>query len=545
MIDQIRAQNVALIKDVTLEFSPGLTVLTGETGAGKTALLGALKLMVGERADASVVREGQDQLLVEGRFYPDDDKSDEPDGHVVVRRVTSDGRGRVEIDGHMASVRELASGLGTTVDLVGQYAHQQLLDVASHAQMLDSYLGERGQSVLAAYQEALAQARSAEAELKRVRELANSSGEALAEATFVLSRIDEVAPQPHEDEELARELPRAEHAEALMNAAYAARELLVGEDGVSDKLSEAILELSQAAEIDSALAAYSETINTALIDLDDVSSQLRAYLDTVEYDPDMLESMQARMAQLQGLMRTYGPTLDEVFRRRAQAQERIDAAGDNSEQLADAQAAYEVAEKNLASAADALDKARTSAAPKLAAEVSAQMARLEMGSAEIEVEVERLERAKWTTAGPSRVELMYKPGAGMEARPLRKIASGGEVSRVMLACKVVLGDKDHVGTLVFDEVDAGVGGATAKALAAVLEDLARTHQVIVVTHLAQVAVVATKHYLVHKTAGDVPETKIDELVGQERVAEIARMLSGDTDTTSLAHAQSMLDQQHA
>lgn len=545
MIDQIRAQNVALIKDATLEFSPGLTVLTGETGAGKTALLGALKLMVGERADASVVREGQDQLQVEGRFYTEDDKNEAPDGHVVIRRVSADGRGRVEIDGHMASVRELSSGLGTTVDLVGQHAHQQLLDVASHARMLDAFMGESGQHALVRYQEALAQARSAQRELDRVRDLANSSTEALAEATFVLARINEVNPQPHEDEELSQQLPRAEHAEALMNAAYSAREALTGDEGAYDQLSQAVAELAQAAEIDDALAPFADTVNAALIDIEDVSDQLRAYLDTVEYDPETLESMQTRMAQLQGLMRTYGPTLDEVFRRRSQAQERIDAAGDNSEQLTQAEAAHAAAEKNLALAADALDRARKQAAPELAAEVSVQMSRLEMGSAEIEVQVERLERKAWTAAGPSKVELLYKPGAGMEARPLRKIASGGEVSRVMLACKVVLGDKDHVSTLVFDEVDAGVGGATAKALAAVLEDLARTHQVIVVTHLAQVAVAATKHYLVHKTAGDVPETMICELVGEERVAEIARMLSGDTDATSLAHARSMLDQQRS
>jgi len=176
----------------------------------------------------------------------------------------------------------------------------------------------------------------------------------------------------------------------------------------------------------------------------------------------------------------------------------------------------------------------------LAKAVTEQMARLEMGSAQLAVQVERLPRNQWTSAGPSRVELLYRPGAGMTARPLRRIASGGEISRVMLACKVVLGEADGTETLVFDEVDAGVGGATAVALAQVLADLARTHQVIVVTHLAQVAVMGACHYLVSKSGGDVPETTLVQLEGDDRVAEIARMLSGDASQTSLAHAREML-----
>ena len=184
---------------------------------------------------------------------------------------------------------------------------------------------------------------------------------------------------------------------------------------------------------------------------------------------------------------------------------------------------------------------RRAAAPDLCAAITAQMARLEMGGAEVEVAFEELPRSQWMGVGPSRIELLYRPAAGMAARPLRRIASGGEISRVMLATKVVLGAADAVDTLVFDEVDAGVGGATAVALAAVLADLARTHQVIVVTHLAQVAARAERHYVVEKTADALPETIIREVAGEERVREIARMLSGDATDASLAHAREMLD----
>lgn len=239
-------------------------------------------------------------------------------------------------------------------------------------------------------------------------------------------------------------------------------------------------------------------------------------------------------------MRTYGPRMADVLRRRAEAAELVSAAQDGGERERKARRAVEAAEARLAKAADALDAARKKAAPQLARAVSQQMSRLEMGSAELTVSFDRLPRTQWTTSGPSRIELLYRPAAGLMARPLRRIASGGEISRVMLACKVVLGEADGTQTLVFDEVDAGVGGATAVALAQVLASLAKTHQVIVVTHLAQVAVMAERHYLVSKSAGEVPETSLSEIDGDARVAEIARMLSGDTGETSLAHAREML-----
>ena len=239
-------------------------------------------------------------------------------------------------------------------------------------------------------------------------------------------------------------------------------------------------------------------------------------------------------------MRAYGPRMADVFERRAHAAEVVEASQDGGERERKAALRLDRCEHELAAAADALDAVRASSAPGLCSAVADQMALLEMGSASIEVRQERLPRDQWTRQGPSRVELLYHPAAGLAARPLRKIASGGEVSRVMLACKVVLGEADGCDTLVFDEVDAGVGGATAVALASVLASLAKTHQVIVVTHLAQVAVVGDMHYLVSKSSGDLPETTIRAISGEERVREVARMLSGDATEASLAHARELL-----
>lgn len=539
MIDELHVESVALIRDATIRPVAGLTVLTGETGAGKTALLSSLKLLVGERADAGAVREGDDHLLVEGRVYFG---ADDADGHVVRRRVEAAGRGRVEIDGRMASVRELAAQVGSTVDLCGQHEHQRLLSPALHAELLDGWAGERAQRALESYRTALGAARDAAAELERVRELAQSGTERVEQAAFELRRIGEVDPQPGELDELEEALPRAEHAEALLRASEVARESVAGDGGATDALSGAVDALREAARYDDALGTIADTLESSLIDVEDVASQLRDYRDSVELDPEELERMQQRMAALQGLMRTFGPGMDDVLTRRDRAREIVEAAGDSGEREAKAARAVEAAEARLAKAADAVVAVRQKAAPRFAAAVTKQMARLEMGSAELQVSVERLPRSQWGSAGPSHVELMYRPGAGLTPRPLRRIASGGEVSRVMLACKVVLGDADGVDTLVFDEVDAGVGGSTARALAAVLADLAKTHQVIVVTHLAQVAVRGQRHYLVSKRAGSgkVPETSLTEISGEDRVAEIARMLSGDTSEISLEHARELL-----
>ena len=537
MIDELHVRDVALIRDASLAPSAGLTALTGETGAGKSALLSAIKLLVGERADAGAVREGAGGLEVEGRFYV---RGGDPDGCVVSRRVGADGRGRVRIDGRMGSVRELAEGVGATVDLCGQHEHQRLLQVQTHVEMLDAWVGEPAAAALASYREALAAASDAARELDRVRELSRTGAAALEEAEFVCRRIDEVDPADGELAELEAKLPRAEHGDALLRSALGAREALAGEGGALDAIRDAASEVDDALRYDNALSKHADVLRSALLDLEDVAAELRDYADDLDFDPAELERMRARWSELQGLLRSYGPTMADVFARRDEARGVVEAASDGGAAVERAQKAADAAEARLADAARALDDVRREAAPRFSAAVSEQMARLEMGSAELEVAFERLPRAEWSRRGASRAEFLYRPGAGLSARPLRKIASGGEVSRVMLALKVVLGESDSAETLVFDEVDAGVGGATAVALAGVLADLARTHQVIVVTHLAQVAVAADEHYLVSKSAGDVPETTLTAISGEDRVREVARMLSGDTGEASLAHARELL-----
>lgn len=557
MLDEIQVENLALIREATLVPSRGLTVLTGETGAGKTALLSALKLLIGERADKSLVRDGESALKVSGRFFGafveapyENTEVDETDKlnrlfdaeaeQVVVRTVTADGRSRVTLNGEMASVGELAQALAPSIDLCGQHEHQQLMKPSAHLQMLDAWAEDSVSLVRAKYEEAYDEACIAAAELRRVQEVGAASTAKLEEARFVLRSIDAVDPQPGEYEELSAELARAEHAESLATAADAAHVSLTDDNAALDALNTAISALDAASRYDASLSEYAASLREASYILEDVAQEMRDYRDKVEFDPEILSAQQERMAAMQTLLRTYGPTIEMVLERRAEAAELVSLVDDAAEREKAAQKALDAAEAKLAEAAETLAQARSVAAPQFAAAVTHQMARLEMGKAELVCSLQPLPRQAWTRLGSQAVEFLFKPGSGMQARPLARIASGGEISRVMLAIKVVLGEADQVDTLVFDEVDAGVGGSTAVALADVLADLAQTHQVLVVTHLAQVAVRGDAHYVVSKTEGDMPETLLRQLSEEERPAEIARMLSGEVNETSLAHARELL-----
>ena len=578
MIDEIHVENLALIRNATLAPCAGLTVLTGETGAGKTALLSACKLLIGERASAQMVRDGEESLSVSGRFFVkaaagdangqgdaenvanggegavgwSDSGGSAPDAAsacerdvVVTRRVGSDGRSRVTIDGRMASASQLAATIGPVVDLCGQHEHQRLLKPANHVMFLDAWAHEQVKSALESYRVAFSAATAAQKELERVRAAASSSSAQLDEARFTLRTINEVDPSLGEYEQLTEALAKAENAEALASATQGAHQALSGESeqgSALDALNGAIYLLDQAARYDESLRPYAKSLRDAVYIVEDVAADVREYHDSIELDPQELAHMQERVGAMQRLLRSYGPRMEDVLAARDAAASLIGAVDDSDARLQAAQAAVDQAESKLVTAADALDKARSVQAPKFTRAVCAQMKRLCMGDAQLVCEIERQSRTAWTKNGPSSVEFMFRPGSEMAARPLARIASGGEVSRVMLALRVVLGQTDTAETLVFDEVDAGVGGATAVALAEVLADLAKTRQVLVVTHLPQVAVRAQRHYVVAKSSGALPETTISLVDGSDRVNEIARMLAGDATAAACAHASELLAQ---
>lgn len=554
MIDEIHVRNLALISEASLMPVRGLTVLTGETGAGKTALIGALKLLMGGRASADMVRDGQRELEVSGRFFglaPCDSRPAKDaipceapaspgnlaDEVVVVRKVSADGRSRATLNGTMASMGELAAAIAPTIDLCGQFEHQQLARAATHLSLFDAWAGNEVEQAASTYAAAFEQAAQAAQRLEQVRSASELSASKLDEARFVLRRIQEVDPQPGEYEQLQHDLQIAENAEALATAISTARAALGDDGGALDGLNTAAAALESVAQVDEQLAASAQSLREAGFVLEDVAAVVRDFAGQVDFDAETLAFQQERFSTLQGLMRTYGPRMEDVFAKADEAAQAISLVDDYDQNLQRAQRQSDEAEAALASAADALDAARSKLAPQFADEVTAIMRRLHMGEAQLLCKLERAPRSAWTALSPSAFEFLYSPVADGHPRPLSKIASGGEMSRVLLAVKAVLGAKDTVQTLVFDEVDAGVGGETATALAQLLVELAQTHQVIVVTHLAQVAVFGDAHYVVRRE-GD--ETAIVEVADVQREQEIARMLSGAITDASLAHARELL-----
>lgn len=537
MIDEVHIRNVALIREATFAPSPSFTVITGETGTGKTALLNALKVLVGERAGAGMVREGAEELQVEGRFLGDGCGQD---GVVVSRRVSAQGRSRVSIDGSLASVKELSAGLGQSVDLCGQHEHQRLLSSTYQRALLDEWGKDEIEAPLSAYRACLSRANAAAAELQRLRELESADEVELDRARFALDQIGKADPQPGEYEELLERMPRLENAEMLVGEASSAQASLTGSGGVVESLESALSSLDRIAAVDSEVEPVRQLVREAYFSLEDVGRSLATYKDGVDFPREELEAAQDRIAELQGLMRGFGPRMEDVLAQRAEAEAKIREYEGRDELIAQAKREVDDAEAELSAAADALSRARGKVVPRFIDAVQAQMARLEMRGARLEASIEDLPRESWDTWGSQSFELMFAAGEGLKAQRLGRIASGGEMSRVMLALKVALGECDQVDTLVFDEIDAGVGGSTARALGAVLKDLSKTHQVIVVTHLPQVAVCGDAHYLVTKSDDSLPQTSLNPIQGEARVAEIARMLAGEVSETSLAHAAELL-----
>jgi len=534
---ELHVKDLALVEDVWLRFDRGMTALTGETGAGKTVLVEALKLLLGERADSTLVRSGADEALVEGRFDVDGAEI------IVQRRVSADGRSRCTLDGAMATVGMLAEKLGPLVDLHGQHDHQALLHPSNHRDYLDRFIGAEAQRALAEYQAAFAAASEARTALAELEESLADRERQADFLRFQLNDIESAAPRVGEDDEIDAALPRLRHAERLMDAAATAHAALRDEEGAWEALGAAVAALSAASGLDPALDVLHDELVQVTAAVDDVGSRLRAYAESVEHDPRALDEAEARRAVLDTLKRKYGPTLEDVVRVRAQAMERLAALDAGEEGLNAARERVAESERALHDAGDVLRDVRGAALGGFEDALHRAASELALPGSVFRVRREELPFESWTAEGPERIEFLFSASAGDEPKPLAKIASGGEVSRVMLALKGVLGDADDVPVLVFDEVDAGIGGATALAVGERLSSLAADRQVLVITHLAQVAAFADHQVVVHKThEGDRSVTRVRHVEDEERVAEIARMLSGNASETGLAHARELLSQ---
>jgi DNA repair protein RecN (Recombination protein N) len=531
----LHLRDLALIEDVWLEFGPGFTALTGETGAGKTVLVEGLKLLMGERADSTMVRQGAAEALVEGTFVLDGREV------VVRRRLSAEGRSRCSVDNEMATVGMLSDLLGSHIDLHGQHEHQALLSPSRHAGYLDRFIGSSATEALSRYHEALGAVRVARAALGELEEALADRGRRIDYLRFQIADIDAVGPREGEDTELEERLPRLRHAERLAAAAGTAWVALREEGGASDALTAAMAALAAAAGLDPKLDALADEIRRLDVEIAEAGIALRSYADAIEHDPAALDETERRLQQLADLKRKYGPTLASVLAARDAAARELEMMEAGEEGLERAREALAAAEAALREAGAGLVAVRDAAVGAFERRLAQAASDLALEHASFAVARKPLPFEAWNESGPECVEFLFAPGHGESPRPLAKIASGGEVSRVMLALKSVLGSADAVPVLVFDEVDAGIGGATALAVGRRLAALARDHQVLVVTHLPQVAAYADAQVLVEKTASaGRTVTTARTLDDEERVSEIARMLAGGSTEAGLVHARELL-----
>lgn len=563
MIEEISIRDLGVIAQAVLPLGPGFTALTGETGAGKTMVVSALGLLLGERADAGAVRRNSAQTWVEGRWQVpqageaaervrdaggdlDESGSDGLAELVLSRSVSREGRSRAVIGGRSAPVSVLDELAEKLVVVHGQSDQVRLRSAAAQRDALDRYAGAPFASVLQEYQQAFTRWRTNREELDELiadTERRSAEADRLREA---MAEIEAAAPQPGEDLELSERAERLTNLEGLRIAAAGAREAMSAEetdtpDAVS-MIESSRRALERALEHDASLGPIVESLGEVSYLVSDIAAELSSYLAGLDTDGAReLELVQERRAQLTVLLRKYGPTLADVIEQLDNGSARLFELDGDTERIEKLTADVEADRALATELAHQLSERRRDAGTRLGAAVTAELAALAMPGAEVTVETEQ--RDEFTLTGRDHVGILLQPHAGAEPRPLSRGASGGELSRVMLAIEVVLAGSDPVPTFVFDEIDAGVGGASAIEIGRRLAKLAESAQVIVVTHLAQVAAFATNHLIVVKDSeGAVTASSVRQLTGEERVAEMTRLLSGLSDSASgLEHARELLE----
>lgn len=567
MIEEIRINSLGVIDESVLELGPGLNVITGETGAGKTMLVTALGLLLGARADAGAVRSGAKAARVEGivavgETHPVALRVDEiggavEDGAVVLaRQLSAEGRSRAFLGGASVPVAALQEVADHLVAVHGQSDQHRLLKVEAQRAAVDGFAGATVGSLKTSYRETYQRLRAVEAELTEVVGAARERAREADVLRLGLAEIETVAPEAGEDVRLAAEEGRLGFADTLRTGAETAREALSSEQESPDALgamAAARRALESVREHDDEAGRLADRVAEVSYLLADVAADVASYASGLETDPARLAVVSERRAALTALTRKYGETVDEVLGWAAVSAERL-LALDNSESRADELRAERAALRaSLAELAGKLSAARVEAATKLSAAVSTELAALAMPHARVEIRIDRtadsdgleLDGGTWRfgSHGVDQIEILLAANTGSEPRPLGKGASGGELSRVMLAIEVVLAGTSPVPTFVFDEVDAGVGGKAAVEIGRRLAALAGSAQVLVVTHLPQVAAFADHHVVVQKSSdGRITTSGLEVLDEAGRVRELSRMLAGlEESETAMAHAQELLD----
>jgi DNA repair protein RecN (Recombination protein N) len=549
MLLELRVENLLLIERAELRLAPGLNVLTGETGAGKTVLAHALDLLLGGRARPGIVRPGAAEAYVEGVFeLPEELRGElgerlpqDAEEVVLARRVSAEGRTRAYVNGRSASAADLQELAAPLLSFHGQHEHRRLMLTGAQLELLDAFCGAEHLAARAQLAGAYAAARAQEGSLEELRELAGARDRELDLLEFELAEIEAAAPDEAEQAELAGRRERLRHLGALREAATGASEAVAPDEGggAAALLAAAVASLDGAAGVDGELDALAARARSVALEAADVAADLRRYAEALDAEPHELEAVEERLAVIDRLERKHGGSVAAVLAHGERCRARRDELAGAEVALEEATAGVARARADLAARATALSAARAQAAPALAGAVRERLAALAMEGASFEIAL--APREGIGPAGADAVEFLIAPNPGVPPAPLRDTASGGEASRVMLALLAVANEASGA-ALVFDEVDAGIGGQTARAVGEELRALAQGRQVVCITHLPQIASLAARHFAIDKDPSVEPaRTAVRELAKAEVVGELVRMLGADAgDVAARRHAKELL-----
>jgi DNA repair protein RecN (Recombination protein N) len=545
MLRFLRIKRLAVIDEVELEFSPGLNVLTGETGAGKSMLVEAVGLLLGGRASGDLVRTGQDSAIVEAIFESSGEDI------LIKREVTAQGRSRAFVNGELTTASALKDLSVRLIELHGQHEHHVLLDPGTHLAVLDEY--SRLERARAAVESAFHAMRDRVDALTRVRRAAADREARLEVLSFQATELDRAAPLAGEDEQLAttrQVLSSAERVERWCRESYAS---LYERDGaILSELGGVWRRVGELAALDPAFQPYLEGRDAVKSQLEDLAVFLRRYADGIEASPERLHEVEERLATLERLKRKYGPTLAEVLAKRARINAELEVLERTDEQLSELSRACEAARTAFLAAAHDLSTARRNAAPGFARRLEGSLAELAMDRTVLDLRFNALPlpEGEWTASGTDALEFFVSPNLGEDLRPLARIVSGGELSRIMLAVKTLTAaarqgfseaddrrPSESAPGMIFDEIDAGIGGRAADVVGRKLRTLGSAFQVLCITHLPQIAAYADTHYAIEKRADDGrTTTRVRKLTDDGRVEELARMLGGEAVTDGVRTA---------
>ncbi len=554
MLESLTIRNYALITQLTVDFATGFTILTGETGAGKSILIGALGLLLGEKADTSKIRTGCTEATVSGvisvenpellRWLEENEISLDEGALIIKRTIKNIGRGSITIQGDPVALKVLKELSNFLFDIHGQHEHQSLLATATQRRLLDRYGDLEGEvlSFSQLFKEYLDTKKLLESKKGNERERARERDMIL----YAIEEIDTVQVKCGETEELERESNILSQSERLLSSVEIIKGRLSNEDGALADVIEGSRELSNAAGIDESLEPFSERLDSLRYELEDIFEEVRSYSDHIVFSPLRLDEIQERLAEIRKLKKKYGDTVEEINSYREVAQVKLHELDHYDGDMQELQQRVVTLSKSITKRAKALSSKRVETARRLEPLIHDHLSRLGMPSSEFTIQITQKTGESGvptcTVNGADTVEFLISANLGEDLKALRQAASGGELSRIMLALKTVFSESELIETLVFDEIDAGIGGTIAVSVGEHLAELSKSRQILCISHLASVAAKAQKHIIVEKqeTSGRT-ETSITEISGEKRIAELARMLSGSqTETTALEHARILM-----